>query len=83
MFTESYEADQAVQVGLNLCGNKKSEAIVNRHNGSSAQIVCTDLLEVRTIQIEGGDREVIRHDPHKLSRALLALSKPKRESPSD
>jgi len=79
----NYEADGASQIGLDLCGAEKQRVITNPYNGSNTQVICTDLLEVRTIQIEGEDREVIRHDPHKLSRALLALSSRNLEAPVD
>jgi uncharacterized cofD-like protein len=69
-----YQADGAFQIGLNTCNANSNTTIVSQHNGSVAQVICKDLIEVRTIQMDGEEREVLRHDPHKLSRLLITLT---------
>lgn len=73
-----YQADGAAQIGLKHCKQNGDSfaAIVSQYNGSVARTICGDLIEVRTIQMDGEEREVLRHDPHKLSRLLVSLANP-------
>ena len=73
-----YQAEGSAQIGLRHCKQNAGSfaTIVSQYNGSIARTICSDLIEVRTIQMDGEEREVLRHDPRKLSRLLISLTDP-------
>lgn len=70
-----YEAEGAAQIGVDFCETpaQPAEQIINQHNQTVAQVICTDLLEVRKIQDKEW-KDVIRHNPSKLAQVILDLA---------